>query len=93
MSKHTPGPWFYRLGDGRAFRPIVQRGDEGGFVVEGMSRERENADAKLIAAAPELLDSLFELLARCKRQKDFNDDGDGEAFDRAEFAIKKATGE
>lgn len=50
-----------------------------------------SADASLIAAAPDLLAALSELLEMCKRQSDFNDDGDGCMFDRAEAAITKAT--
>jgi hypothetical protein len=57
MSAHTPGPWRYLPGDGPAFRPLVMH-DEGGFIVQGRSREREEADAKLIAAAPDLLKQL-----------------------------------
>lgn len=57
MSKHTPGPWTYRR---REFdkHPMVQRGSEGGFVVQGRSPDRENADAYLIAAAPGMLEAL-----------------------------------
>ena len=60
-TQHTPGPWSYLAGDGLAWRPSVQRATEGGFVVVGLSRDREEADAKLIAAAPDLLDELKNL--------------------------------
>lgn len=56
-SKHTPGPWRFEPRDG--FRPpYVVRGKEGGFAVLGRSPDQEDADARLIAAAPELLDAL-----------------------------------
>lgn len=56
-TKHTPGPWRYEAGrDGRP--PYVIRGTEGGFVVVGMTADRQEADARLIAAAPELLQAL-----------------------------------
>lgn len=55
MSKHTPGPWSYLPGNGPALHPAVQRGTEGGFIVQGLSRESEEADARLIAVAPEML--------------------------------------
>lgn len=57
MSKHTPGPW-------RVIPPYsgghyaVQRGREGGFIVKGLGADRGEADARLIAAAPELLAAL-----------------------------------
>jgi hypothetical protein len=63
MSAHTPGPWSYLPGDGPAWRPGVQRGLEGGFIVQGLTRDREEADARLIAAAPEMLETLQELIA------------------------------
>lgn len=57
-TKHTPGSWRYEAGrDGRP--PYVIRGTEGGFVVVGMTAERQEADARLIAAAPSLLASLI----------------------------------
>ncbi|MFY4005997.1 hypothetical protein [Achromobacter denitrificans] len=56
-TKHTPGPWRYQPGrDSRP--PYVIRGSEGGFVVVGMTADRQEADAALIAAAPELLEAL-----------------------------------
>jgi hypothetical protein len=55
---HTPGPWTYREGYRGTEEYVVQRGHEGGFVVEGLSKERAEADARLIAAAPELLEVL-----------------------------------
>ncbi|MDF3858113.1 hypothetical protein P3W70_07135 [Achromobacter denitrificans] len=56
-TKYTAGPWRYEAGrDGRP--PYVIRGTEGGFVVVGMTADRQEADARLIAAAPELLESL-----------------------------------
>lgn len=40
----------------------------------------------------ELLEALEELLAMCERQVDFNDDGDGMAFDRSRSAIARVRG-
>jgi hypothetical protein len=95
MSAHTPGPWRYLPGDVPAFRPIVQRGSEGGFIVQGLSREREDADAKLIAASPELLEALEELVEIASVLEP-TCLGDGRAkenrIDRARAAIALATG-
>lgn len=59
-TKFTPGPWRLTMEDGR--HPIVQRGTEGGFQVCGMSDEKEDADAHLIAAAPDLYEALSEMV-------------------------------
>ena len=86
-TQHTPGPWSYLAGDGLAWRPSVQRATEGGFVVVGLSRNREEADAKLIAAAPELLEALKDALCAldcCGK--------DYPAASKARAAIAKATG-
>lgn len=62
MSKHTPGPWtaegitVWSARERRKFGPVADvnpRGDE----------NEENADARLIAAAPELLHALRGHLA------------------------------
>ncbi len=59
-TKHTPAPWHYQPGrDSRP--PYVIRGSEGGFVVIGMTADRQEADAALIASAPELL-AMVELM-------------------------------
>lgn len=61
-TQHTPGPWRYE--PGRNDRPpYVIRGSEGGFVVVGMTAARQDADARLIAAAPDLLSALVEIRA------------------------------
>ncbi len=59
MSGNTPGPWtFVPREEYRG--PLVQRGREGGFYVQGSSERREDADARLIASAPMLLEALIE---------------------------------
>lgn len=50
MTKHTPGPWFAHWPEIRAY---------GGIVAELNTIEsRGEADARLIAAAPDLLSAL-----------------------------------
>jgi hypothetical protein len=86
MSSFTPGPWniFQSIGleveaDGI---PICERGDE----------EQEQANARLIAAAPDLLEAL-QILA----EHDFGTTGWTPLLERAAMigraAIRKATGE
>ncbi len=57
-TKHTPGPWRVIARANERNGPCVQRGRQGGFMIIGMSPEAEDADARLIAAAPELLEAL-----------------------------------
>lgn len=81
MDKHTPGPWpmaysvenkCYAIGD---TRPRIA-------VVTG------EVEARLIAAAPELLAALIDLLHQSKLSQDEG----GWDFEQAETAIAKATG-
>ena len=64
MSKHTPGPWRYQEGSD-PYTHIVRAGETGlgRFVVQcGQSRNgSEEANARLIAAAPEMLEALRPL--------------------------------
>lgn len=56
-TKHTPGPWYFGIPSGTG-NPFVQRGRSGGFTVVAFDVESAIADARLIAAAPELLEAL-----------------------------------
>lgn len=67
--KHTPGPWIVREGD-EWTNSIVTRegelpnGEPAYWEVASYNRRRSEAEAnaRLIAAAPELLSALLELL-------------------------------
>lgn len=97
MSKHTPGPWRIEIEDSpdaewsRRWPNIIA--DEYEVVgTEGMygDLETDMANARLIAAAPELLQSLQEVIQY------FDAPGDGCFSDaqlaKARAAIAKATG-
>jgi hypothetical protein len=94
MSNHTPGPWWI---DWNVSRLDIFSSDAATLVAtlrrsalsEGID-ETARANARLIAAAPDLLEVLEELLSMCQRQENFTDDGDGCMFDRASAAIAKA---
>jgi hypothetical protein len=59
-TKHTPGPWRYD----DTWGLIVARGEvEVAACHGGGSRSEAQANARLISAAPELLDALKTLLA------------------------------
>ena len=100
-TEHTPGPWF-------VYRPTVYSlphirsragGEWGVYVMDAPTRGgtyhakvRQLADARLIAAAPELLEALREAREFLSsdyvgRDKDFT----GGALARVDAAIAKAT--
>jgi hypothetical protein len=109
MSKHTPGPWFADSG-GKIWRrdpsELYQNGggvagDEPlawtyeGWSDEGLQGYPVEANARLIAAAPDLLEALeFMLSVFNETYPDVADDEeDREAWAKARAAIRKATGE
>lgn len=86
MNKHTPGPWrakengFYRVA-------VVDR--DGNYLTYKAGTDRmpdpeREANANLIAAAPELLDALEVVVAIADR--------DTEEFNTARAIIAKAKG-
>lgn len=94
MSKYTPGPWRVFAGTGFDYLGIEGEndqtvviygldGDDGG--VRGSTKEEAEANARLIAAAPELLEAL-EWTARAL-------DKEHPAAIKARVAIAKAKGE
>ena len=94
MTKHTPGPWKCSQHLGHpAWSVHVDSGDRGrGLIivdgVAGIDREHRLANARLIAAAPELLEAL-EYIGR------FIDPTAKDAetmVKHARIAIAKATG-
>jgi hypothetical protein len=83
MSNHTPGPWIV---NGPHDASWVSTADHRTILPETM------ANARLIAAAPQMLDALHEVLALLN-----NPDADGTDANRVEreilAVIAKATGE
>lgn len=88
--KHTKGPWTYS-----DFNKIIN--DDGIIITElscdrRLSLDEMNANSNLIAAAPELLDALTELL-KDYTETDFDVCGlDLELIAKVKSTIKKATG-
>jgi hypothetical protein len=56
MAKHTPAPWRYEYADGYCGEIIAANGK---FVCT-FTDEPSESDARLLAAAPELLEALIE---------------------------------
>lgn len=90
-AKHTPGPWDYALHtvEGvQTFNAMVTRDDAPlclviADMVEG-TPEEQNANARLMAAAPDLLAALKAVVAVADRRT--------VEFDAARAAIAKAEG-
>jgi hypothetical protein len=94
-TKHTPGPWYVGSGtyEGRNIYSVASVTDDDGFTYQPIVASAEDdgikcwdANARLIAAAPDLL----EALKRCKFDS-LNMTLEDREFCRA--AIAKATGE
>lgn len=70
-SSHTPGPWRvqheYKNRPGRQWRAI----DEGFFP---LTRYMDEANSRLIAAAPEMLDTLKDAVSSYWRVRDEDED-------------------
>lgn len=102
--KGTPGPWV--LGDGWIDKHVSIDADEHGAIALVLSDMEYDytcspiirtakqielaANAHLIAAAPELLEALRDLLIRTSEINEFGDDY---TFAKAQAAISKALGE
>ena len=91
MTTHTPGPWnvtglYVRERDGGLIASILDL-----WHGQRTPKAKKNANARLIAAAPELLAALEELLWSASRTS-LETDGDySNAFTAARAAIDKAT--
>lgn len=93
--QHTPGPWhwgYFDLSD-RLF--IAHQDDANpehtGFLAEMQKYNGNEADARLIAAAPELLEALRKTL--CYLECDSDDHQERADHKEAREAIAKAMGE
>ena len=104
MSAHTPGPWKVDSPPRTVtFEPaFAVNGDYGpplAFVLGSDDHPEVRANARLIAAAPDLLEALEAALPwiDLARGSDLNTDASHEAIDRIEAqaraAIAKAKGE
>ena len=87
--KHTPGPWKI----GTKYKTDIYGDGLGGKLIARVGMSPDNADARLIAAAPELLAALQEIVALENTE---SDEWDGverlipEICDIARAAIAKA---
>jgi hypothetical protein len=91
-AKHTPGPWAFSAYTNDVCNFEVFASGSSGEIVAGEYGVTEEADARLIAATPELLEALRNMV-------DWLDDGNRQLSDaaaadvaKARAAIAKATG-
>lgn len=92
--KHTPGPWIARKTGGQGWP-----GQRGWAIDFNEDQEQvvdfvyEAADAKLIAAAPDMLEALIKLHLSLKQLNDCGDVGQmvADYVEIAQAAIAKAT--
>jgi hypothetical protein len=82
MKQHTPGPWEFLPPDDGNCGAITAKT---GWICD-FAEEPSDANARLIAAAPDLLEALQHLMVAHGEQLDY-------AFQQAQEAIAKATGE
>lgn len=61
--KHTPGPWLYKPIDriGTKVESVMVYGANDSIVIAQASPTLNKADARLIAAAPEMLEALYKV--------------------------------
>lgn len=100
MNKHTPGPWkLLKFGDFEHYTVTNQEGTHGfhlgiaqvSFGYSEPAETEQHANAKLIAAAPELLDALRDLKALVRDGYQHNDIAMTRSLTQAQAAIEKAT--
>ena len=102
-AKHTPGPWIF-TSEKECFSPDDYDGDDRGYYAVSGSPEFQihdpipgvrYADAKLMAAAPELLEALRTCLGELEERYDLEasstNPGIKIAAEAARDAIHKAT--
>jgi len=89
-AQHTPGPWRQVINRDKTINVVGPHDDDYSSEKVALINGKGVANARLIAAAPDLLAALEGLLAECK---DHEVSATGQVvFDKAHFAIAKATG-
>lgn len=88
VMQHTPGPWKFALFEHEPNEAFVQW--RAGFAAVHGSRAGREANARLIAAAPDMLESLREVLAYFDAPEDgcFSD----EALARLRAVVARVVG-
>jgi hypothetical protein len=86
--KHTPGPWFRdQYGHVYGWEP-TEYGQRSVLLIDNRHSKATSADKSLIAAAPELLEALKDVMERLVDRHEAD-----ESAVKARAAITKATGD
>ena len=90
QGKHTPGPWQYTPTNTEHVSHIIRASDGFGVATATPQGRATARNARLIAAAPDMLEALKSLVSA-------NNSTDGmamrKAWDNARAVIARATGE
>ncbi len=97
-NKHTPAPWHVKFSDDDPYDDILIKGSGRSIAKIWLDdapvpdyNAQQKANAQLIAAAPELLEALKEILADAEMIESFIEGGEN-YFTKAKNAIAKAEG-
>ena len=94
MSKHTPGPWTLSSVTCKSGRNKLALSSSKARICDiSVYEDEDRANARLIAAAPELYEACEILLKRFGKVSSIGTGGLYDIVDRARAAIVKATGE
>ena len=93
-TKHTPGPWkVFRTNAGELDSITTMNGLRVAGTVTFYGNNQGEANARLIAAAPELLEAAVACVNHVRGYHDTLSDGELEVLNLCQAAIAKATGE
>jgi len=88
-TKHTPAPW--KISEDGQGNPFITNPKEWGMICSITTREQNHeANAKLIASAPELLEALIKLNDYFFCEKPLEDDEYSDLIKITQNAINKA---
>lgn len=86
----TPGPWEKAtIGIGTNLKQVVWLGEKTGRRIQVISTGRDEANARLIAAAPAMYDVLSELLDTLEMSKGYGFD---EEYEKLREVLAKVEG-
>lgn len=85
--EHTPGPWAHR--NGRIF-PAKNESETIAIVARASAADPLLVNSAILAAAPELLAALKDMLSGWRYIRAFHGDLPGVGWDRAQFAAESA---
>ena len=94
--KHTPGPWKFsgitQLGSGLGYYCVYRVGTSDGTIICNVNN-RPPGDARLIAAAPDLLEALNAINNAFRVDRTVFTKEQEQAVTLMDAALEKATGE